>query len=89
MNRRLPKSVRLPFGYIVKVEQVSQRRMREIEPDLRPEDVVYGLWVVETRTIYIWNKLPLKKKRDTLWHELQHVLVDAKDEHVAMGISRP
>lgn len=87
MNPRLPSLIRLPFGYNVKVVQVSQRRMRELT-DVEPGNVVCGLWFVESRTIYIWNKLSPKEKRSTLWHELQHVLVDAKDEQTQQGLAR-
>ena len=63
----LPSSVRLPFGYRVKVMVV--------EGDPLPEDCD-GLWDDEDRTIYIRRSQPATRKRYILTHELLHAWLD-------------
>lgn len=81
---RIPKRIRLPFGYTIKVEL---RTMKQMEAEL--EAPVYGFWVVETRTIYIGKDLPVKKRRSALLHELRHALADYEHYCTEVGISKP
>jgi Zn-dependent peptidase ImmA (M78 family) len=70
---RLPKKIHFPFGYVCLVKQVSDKQMKEVVED---EDGADGAWDVETRTIFIRQTLPMKRKRYVLGHELGHSFLD-------------
>jgi Zn-dependent peptidase ImmA (M78 family) len=70
---RLPTKIHFPFGYICTVKQVTDKEMKDLCDD---EDGSDGMWDVETKTIYILKKLPTKRKRYILGHELGHAFLD-------------
>lgn len=70
---RIPFSIRLPFGYIVKVRQVTREDLAILTNDPDPG---YAAWVSDTRTIYLTKNRPLKKKRADLAHEVGHAWID-------------
>lgn len=78
---RVPKRVRFPFGYTVKV---VQKTLAELEKDCGSP--VYGYWDGDTRTIYIGKDLPAAKRRYALLHELRHAWVDFEHLYAEAGI---
>ena len=71
---RLPKRITLPFGYTVRIREVTEGAMREIDDaDERFSD---GCWDEETRTIYIPKTLSPRRKRYILGHEVTHCVHD-------------
>ena len=70
---RLPSRVHFPFGYVVRVRQVTDAEMRALEDD---EESCDGMWDSETRTIYVRAALPMRRRRYILGHELGHALWD-------------
>jgi Zn-dependent peptidase ImmA (M78 family) len=68
---RIPRTVRLPFDYHVKVRQVTRKEIR-----LRVGDDCVAGWVAADRTIYLIRSRSLRDKRADLAHELGHVMVD-------------
>ena len=76
---RIPRYVELPFQYTVKVVLSDPT-----DSKLEGED---GTWDVETRTIHINRKLPGKRRRYVLVHELGHAWLDFQhfcmDDNVA------
>ena len=71
---RIPRVVRLPFDYDVKVKQVTVREMREVMED--DDSTPDGCWVVDDQTIYLLKSLPAQRKRYILAHELVHAVND-------------
>jgi Zn-dependent peptidase ImmA (M78 family) len=76
---RIPRKVKLPFGYVVTVRQFTNKQMNNME------DTADGLWNSETRTIYIRKSLPLTRKRYILMHELGHAWLDFTHHHLDDG----
>ena len=74
-DRPLPRSLRL-LGYYIRIKQVSVSQLAEVAKDDRPLD---GFWDDETLTIYLLRRRSRKVKRVTLWHEVNHAVVDLKD----------
>lgn len=87
---RLPARVCLPFGYIVRVKQVTDTEMKAHGGDERSDPVSFdGLWDVGTRIIYIRKSLPIRRKRYILGHELQHAFLDWTHHYLISGDARP
>lgn len=88
---RLPARVCFPFGYRVRVKQVTDTEMRECADDEDRSEPVScdGLWIAEERTIYIRKCLPVRRKRYILGHELQHAFLDWQHHCLNTGDSRP
>lgn len=80
---RLPRVVRLPFGFHVRVKQVTKRELREVVGD----DCVAG-WMSGERTIYLTRTRPIRQKRADLAHELGHAVLDYHDFLLAFGLSK-
>lgn len=79
---RIPKQVRLPFGYVVTVRQVTGKELdRAIEG-------VDACWDVEERAIWIRKSLPITRKRYLLAHELGHAWLDWQHQYLDEGIAR-
>lgn len=81
--RRIPAVVHLPFGYDVRVLQVSKR-------DCEAAVGVNALagWVSDERTVYLTKSRPIKLRRADLAHELQHVMTDYLHALISMGLAR-
>jgi Zn-dependent peptidase ImmA (M78 family) len=87
VTARIPRIVRLPFGYTVKVQQVTLQEMRDaIEEDDDPPD---GAWVSDDMTIYLRRTLPAGRKRYILCHELQHAVADLTHAALNDGTGKP
>ena len=73
VNKRIPNKVVFPFGYVIKVEQVSPQHK-----DLYTESgYMDGIWDPSRQLISINKSLPAKRRRRILYHELEHALNDA------------
>ena len=81
---RIPKNIRFPFGYTVKI---VQKTCKELE-DMAGEPI-YGMWVDNERTIYLSKTLPAAKRRGILLHELTHALEDFKLFCTEIGLTKP
>jgi hypothetical protein len=81
----IPKTVKFPFGYVVKVEQLS--------PDDLFEKVgtktAHSLWFVDDLIIYLDKSRPIKLKRDDLIHEMDHAFNDWRAWCHAEGLAEP
>ena len=80
---RIPGRVTFPFGYTVKVQQVTDAVMDQIAADCD------GVWDVETRTITLRKSLPSRRKAYILTHELQHALLDLTHTFLDSGEAKP
>jgi Zn-dependent peptidase ImmA (M78 family) len=83
-RRRIPRTIRLPFGYLIKVEQVTKREMED-----ECGDHLDGAWMAEYRTIYLRRSLNMTRKRYILCHELQHAVADLTHQQLNDGVGRP
>lgn len=81
--QQIPRVVTLPFGYKIRVKQVTKRELHRIIGD----DAVAG-WLACERTIFLIRSRPIRQKRADLAHELGHVVVDFHDHLLAYGISK-
>jgi Zn-dependent peptidase ImmA (M78 family) len=79
---RIPKRVKLPFGYKIKIHQVTNQEMDRLcaEAD--------GLWDADTHTIYLRKALPITRRRYLLAHELGHAWLDWQHQHMDQGIAK-
>lgn len=81
---RIPKTIKFPFGYTVRVVMVTLHDLKKM-----CEDDVYGLWDCGTRTIYLAKNVPMAKRRYALGHELSHALLDWQHLHMELGVAKP
>jgi len=80
MRLRLPASVRLPFGYTVKVRLVTDAEMLAALEEDDKDELCDGLWLVDTREILILKSLSKKRRAEILGHELDHAINDWRHE---------
>lgn len=80
---RIPKKIKLPFGYTIKV---IQRTMKQLHEEIGSE--VYGYWDDEERAIYLGKDLSAAKRRHALIHELKHALADYELYCTELGIAQ-
>ena len=71
MTTRIPKSVRLPFGFKAKVVHLEHEDFKE-DFGARAK----AAWVEEERTIYLDRSRPIRKRRADLAHEVLHFVAD-------------
>lgn len=81
---RLPRTIRFPFGYVVKVRTLTHAQM--VEHGERTSD---GAWDCTTRTIFIRKRLPRARQRFLLAHEMGHALLDWQVHHCNEGTMKP
>lgn len=73
----LPRVVRLPFGFAVRVRIVTAAELaRALGWSVTEAQDTDGAWHSDTRTIYLRSTLPPKRRRYVLAHELQHAVTD-------------
>lgn len=81
---RLPRRLTLPFGYTITFRYCTAAEMKAHEVD--DSD---GYWDSDTRTIYLRRRLPVKRLRYIIGHELDHAINDYRhyctDEGIAKG----
>lgn len=80
---RLPRTLVFPFGYIVTFRYVSAAEMKEHEA----EDLD-GFWEASTRTIYVRKRLPTKRLRYMIGHEIDHAVNDWRHQMLDAGIAK-
>ena len=73
---RIPRVIHL-LGYTVKVKQVSPRQMAALDP--QDPRCLNAMWIDQEQTIYLRNTLGPRQKRQALWHEIQHAIVDLRE----------
>lgn len=84
MALRIPNTVRLPFGYVVKVKLAPASLLQMLgEPDCD------GLWDCDTKTILIRASLPVTRRRYILAHELGHAWLDWTHKYLDGGSAKP
>lgn len=81
--RRIPAVVNLPFGYTIRIRQVSKTECE----DRIGFNALAG-WVSDERTVYLTKSRPIKQRRADLAHELQHVLVDYLTALIDQGLAK-
>jgi len=69
----IPKQVRFPFNYHVKVKRVTPAELAIATHDPDPG---YAAWDVDSMTIYLDRTRPLKKLRADFLHEMEHAFAD-------------
>lgn len=89
MAHRIPRTVRLPFGYTVKVRNVSSAEMRDAIDAAPDEELPDGAWVSDDMTIYLLGSTPLRRRRYVLCHELQHAVTDLTHQQLIDGVGKP
>ena len=89
MALRIPRTIRLPFGYTVKVVQVTVAGMREALDCDSEDDTPDGAWIVDDMTIYLLSRLPITRRRYVLCHELQHAAADLTHQQLNDGVGKP
>lgn len=77
MNTYLPRTVRLPFGFVITIKTMAPSTLKRIA-----KEDVYGCWDGATRTIYIDKTVGERKQRYLLTHEMMHAF--AEWQHVAL-----
>jgi Zn-dependent peptidase ImmA (M78 family) len=78
--KRIPSVIHLGL-YDVRVVMLTKKAMR-VEADCDEGDITpEGMWVDEDDTIYLGRWLSSKRKREVLFHELTHAVLDYR-EHV-------
>jgi Zn-dependent peptidase ImmA (M78 family) len=80
---RLPRCVNFPFGFSIRVRQITRTEMSATVG----EDAVAG-WMQGARTIYLLKSRTMKQKRSDLAHELGHVAVDYVDYLLNSGLGK-
>lgn len=73
----IPKSIKI-LGQEWKIKEAVKKMERAS---------IYGLCVYEERTIYIYKKMNIKNKINTLNHEIAHALFLQSGIYFASGIS--
>ncbi len=83
----IPHRVHLPFGYIVAIRQITDTEMDEmIEADDAGEPAD-GYWNPDTRIIYLRKRLPMRRRRYILAHEMAHAVNDWLHHYLDCGIA--
>jgi Zn-dependent peptidase ImmA (M78 family) len=85
--KRIPRVIRLPFGYVVQVRQVTVKEMQDALDD--EDDVPDGAWISDDMTIYLRRTLTMARKRYVLCHELQHAAADLTHHTLNEGTAKP
>ncbi len=80
---RLPTRIVFPFGYVIRVRQISRTEMWNTVG----ENALAG-WLSCERTIYLTRSRSTRQKRADLGHELGHAIVDYNDHLLTSGIGK-
>jgi len=78
--RRLPSKIDLGLA-LLNVKLLTKKEMRE-EAECEDDDPTpEGMWCDEHDTVFLGRWLSAKRKREVLFHELVHAMIDFR-EHV-------
>jgi Zn-dependent peptidase ImmA (M78 family) len=80
---RLPRCVNFPFGFSIRIRQITRTAMSATIGD----DAVAG-WFYGERTIFLLKSRTTKQKRSDLAHELGHAAVDYVDYLLNSGLGK-
>lgn len=80
---RLPRSVNFPFGFNIRIKQLTRTEMSATIGD----DAIAG-WFHADRTIYLLKSRTTKQKRSDLAHEIGHAAVDYVDYLLNSGLGK-
>jgi Zn-dependent peptidase ImmA (M78 family) len=76
--RRLPSKIDLGLE-LVHVKLVTKAKMRD-EADCDDDDPTpEGMWDYSEDTVYVGRWLSAKRKREVLFHELVHAMIDYRE----------
>lgn len=78
----MPKNLVLPFGYVITFKFLSAAEM--IEEEIGDSD---GGWDETTRTIFVRRRLPAKRLRYIIGHEMDHAINDYRHHLANEGIA--
>ena len=70
-RKRIPSSITLPFGFVVKIAQLHDREFEE-----ETGGGCLACWMVDDHTIYLRLSRSIKKRRADLAHEVLHAAAD-------------
>jgi hypothetical protein len=82
---RLPRTLVFPFDYRISFKYVTRAEMKEVDGTEEPPD---GLWDCATRTIYVLRRLPARRLRYVIGHEMDHAVNDYRLHCVNEGIAQ-
>lgn len=71
---RMPRSIRLPFGYSIPIRYRTRRQMAAI--GLPGAD---ASWVSDDRAMYVCRDLPAGEQCESIAHEMGHVAIDYRE----------
>ena len=78
--KRIPRKIDLGI-YTVSVCLLNKTQMREEDGDYETGDSTpEGLWDCDTDTVYIGRWLSAQRKREVLFHELTHAMIDYREQ---------
>ena len=69
----IPGTVRFPFGYVIRIAQVTSA---EIGIATHDTDPAHAAWSVDDMTIYLDKNRPIRQRRADFAHELGHAFLD-------------
>jgi hypothetical protein len=81
---RLPKEIRLPFGYRIEIRYRTGRQLKKLGLDGS-----HGCWYGPDRAIYIRSDDHVGEQCETIAHELEHASTDYRhwvDMYVRMPL---
>lgn len=81
---RVPRTIRFPFGYAVKVRLLTSAQMKA-----QGEQDSDGWWESSTRTIFVRKRLPAARLRFIIGHETQHAVLDWQVHCCNEGTMKP
>jgi Zn-dependent peptidase ImmA (M78 family) len=79
----LPRLIKLPFGYTVRIRHVPYQEFCHLSGDAT------AYWDSEKKLLYIDSDMPPAEKRYLLMSQLHHILLDANHEYLDSGLIRP
>lgn len=79
---RLPKRLVFPFGYVVAFKFLTAAEMK-----LHEAAELDGYWDPDSRTIYLRRRLPVKRLRYMVGHEMDHAINDYRHHLTNEGIA--
>ena len=77
--KRIPRKIDRGI-YTVKGVLVTKKVMREESDCEDGESTPEGLWDCDTDSVYIGRWLTAQRKREVLFHELTHAMIDYREQ---------
>lgn len=80
---RLPRTIVFPFGYTIRFRYATAAEMKAHDAE-----ELDGFWDADSRTIYVRKRLPAKRLRYMIGHEIDHAVNDWRHRMQDDGIAR-